>query len=508
MTIQGKRRQRLGATGGLLIFLVSAVFGWFGEASGAEVQHRFAVLSSRLRVQLHTRATVTQCRRDGRGFVISVAGLSPEQLQRAFRNWRPDPLLAAVRVLGDSSGAEATLVLSLGSSVPEGNVRAAVRRQVLEIVAQLTRPATSDYYTEAGIYLARRGRRREALAQFRKAIALQPDNARAYLEAARVRAALGERSLAIFNAKKAAKDARTRREALSLLARLDPVHWGRKARQSSRRQPALAATGRRPRAGDEPVQSAKNSAQPVAASATAEARPAPAKKASEKSEVADKSSKEDAAKHGAVSSEPSTAVLAETQTKEDLKSVDPFSTPVNAWAFLFALTAAALFTAPLTWVLVRANKKDSRSTKSPFVRVPANTPPLGDFQRLLVERTGGLGPAPDSAPSESEEPVEETPSVPTPQVLEHRETPEEETPIAVNNPFARPVADRPFRDVRVELESVIALADRGLSPDEIARRIGMGREEVRLVLAMSRTRSRREVWAPAGEPGLSLTFAE
>ncbi|NOZ57013.1 MAG: tetratricopeptide repeat protein [Calditrichaeota bacterium] len=482
-------------------------------ASAAGLQHRFDVLSTRVRVDLGSRATVTRCRADGRGFVVSVAGISATRLRQVFRTWQPDPLLASVQVAGDSSSAEATLVLGLGASVPGATVRAVVRRQTLEIVAKLTAPATSDYYTDAGVYLAKHGRRQQALAQFRKAIALEPNNARAYLEAAKVRADLGERSLAIFNAKKAWQNERTRDEALALLARLDPANWSRKARGAKPKRVS------RSRVESQPSDRVAQATVPSAAAVVENRKPGtvstsavPKAATTEKVQAADKPVRGSALGSNATLAEPSSEILTAARTK-DADIVEPFSTPSNAWAFLLALGVAALFTAPLTWFLVRASRKTEKTVSGPFVRVPANTPPFDDFQRLLVERSGALDTEPGRDRGEEDQSEAEVESVL--KVVEgiqrqfpEASTTEEQAQTERNGVLLSPDVGRPQRDVRVELESVLALADRGLPAEEIARRVGVGREEVRLVLAMSRSRSRRPVWTGAGEASLTLTFAE
>ncbi len=516
MTTQGKQRQVVSDRGVLRISLVTLATILIANAVAASgLQHRFDILATRVRAQLGSRATVTECRPDGHGFVVSLAGISAGQLRRVFRNWQPDPLLASVQISEDRAAGKTTLVLGLGASVPGAAVRAAVRRQALEIVARLTAPATSAYYTDAGVYLAQQGRRREALAQFRKAIALQPGNARAYLEAAKVRAALGERSLAIFNAKKAQQNERTRSEALALLAQLDPSRWGEKVRskapeperftpqsvtsslssETERQNPSSGATGVR-----------KQGSRSDSGAA------APTTGATEKARSADKPGRGNALGSNATLAKPSGDVRTATQTKET-DIVDPFSTPSNAWAFLLAFAVAALFTAPLTWFLVRASRRSAEAVRGPFVRVPANTPPLDDFQRLLVERSGALDaePVQDREGKERGEP--EVDSVL--KVVEEIQRRGPESPLGAPEQERHPgniletaELGRPQRDIRVELESVLALAGRGLPSEEIARRIGMGREEVRLILAMSRSQSRRPVWTRAGEPGLTLTFVE
>ncbi len=463
-------------SGGTVRWLVGLALALAGcQPSWAE--HRFDVLETELRFPV--RLVEGHVRGDSATFVVEVSDSAA--FSRSVSAWEADPIVRGLRVRRRGDGR--TELVLVRRARPSCRVRWSETRGELVIRVSLQEPADAEFYLEAGKYFASHGNPRLALKQYRKALALRPGDLRPYLEAARARLALGERRLAAFNARRALADPRLALEARALLERIAPKtvvsrREGAKAETPAQRVAHLPTErGALPQASAHARDSLTTEKEPPA-----ETKGVPAE-----------------SKH------PKNPQPLRNPVSRASVSTSPVSTrQETGWLRVaaMAMILASGIMAPVVLLVLRSFRRTARvprarlSVKSEeFERARQDV-----FERLLTLRLQSEAETLRGSESEGRDGE----SAPPAAAAAPEESEERSPRVVVERAVASEAHVRAGSSFRSQLESVYALADRGVTVAEIARRLGIGREEVRLALEVRAARPAVDMTTPHRELTLEL----
>ncbi len=447
----------------------------FGAATSAlpvDVRHNFDVLRCEVSLRFSALQDVHSVRTQSGELVLSISTPEAGSLRGLLSSWKADPLLQEIRV--DRQAGDTLELAIRHRQRPASALRWERRANELILEARLIQPADAGYYREAGCYLASVREFDAALAQLRKALALDPQDLRPYLDLAEIWAQLGQKDLAAAAARSAMRDPQLRARARALVTSLQggkPGHPGTDVSEEVRRERSSPDSSRKSATEMRMVAESnigRGEEPPPDVPSTPSASPRPNSA-------------------GASAGEDRSQILSQARVRVEV---------IGAAALL-----AAGLMAPIGVVTLHLRRRRRKMDVLPAgVNDQERVDLTGSdvFQLLLAERLSrkeatGLEPAKEEEAGEEVEPAGLFDSV-------------EPAPAPAGKKAGRG-SETAGASVRGQLESVLALADRGFSVEEIARRLQMGKEEVRLALQVRRSKPSLRV--PQGDRrGLRLQLVE